>query len=166
MFVASVATGVAVLKRAEEPKVGLLKLERLRVERLVVVVIVAVVGIGGGVGVGFICCCCPRKPVSSVIVRNVENLYLTCLQARPQIHSVIRLQESYGSKIRFSSERATFSPKSLLSIIINPNPKSAMLSALAWGKTNPSKKLGSSKTGRNLSQRARRIPRSQLLGSV
>ena len=54
MFVASVATGIAVLERAKERKVGLVKLERLRVERLLIFVVV-VVGLGGGVGVGFVC---------------------------------------------------------------------------------------------------------------
>lgn len=52
VFIAPVVPGVAVLERAEELKVGLIKLERLRVERLVVVVVVRV---RGGVGVGFVC---------------------------------------------------------------------------------------------------------------
>lgn len=59
MFIAPVVTGVAVLERAKEPKVGLVKLERLRVERLVVlvvvVVVVVIIAIVVGVRVGFLC---------------------------------------------------------------------------------------------------------------
>lgn len=59
MFIAPVVPGVAVLERAEELKVGLIKLERLRVERLVVlvvvVVVVVIIAIVVGVRVGFLC---------------------------------------------------------------------------------------------------------------
>lgn len=77
MFVASVVTRVAVLERAEEPKVGLVKLERLRVERLVVVV-----GIGGGARIGFVCLVVRPSPYRQSLCKG-ESLYLDLPSSAP-----------------------------------------------------------------------------------